>query len=632
MSNHLADFYEQELASLREDGKLLAEKRPELAKILNMDASAAQDPFVRRLVESFALLTARLQMKLQDEFPQVATAMLETILPLWTRPIPSFGVVQFQDSQHLAAGSVLVEKNAILNLRSRSTIRFRPVYETEVRNLQVNACQYAQEIPELPPKVRQKQQKYGSTLRVEVSATGLALRDALLQEPSADASIAHGANLRFFLGQKTVQYEVQKLMLSPDSIESIAIYTEEGGVHWLTAQAVREVGFEQEDFVLPAPSTMPSGYRYIFEMFAFPERFLFFDLSLPAGFDGGTGKKFEICFFFKSSSRFLLQRSNTLGKSTLRLNCCPVVNLIQDTIPNFKLQTYCVDQPLSANRHAGDDCEIVSIEQVNVSATDDRSGGQYLPIHPFFDARQFFDPRSQQRFFFPQRRPRADGRGSEMTVSFVDATWNPYVASPVEEVDISIRYCNRFFLDNKNLGQSFGDLQVKEAGVIDRATLVSDEWTPLRLPANRNQSLWNLIAILNLNHLFLGAAHALPTLQQMLTTLNPVSEKSGGSLGENEHPWIKALVGVGVEDRIVGRINQSTWAGFASGTRVTVKLDLEKFEGYRPGSDFLLGRMLDQLLGMHTSVNSFVQVALATATAERPYMEFAKRCGNRRLI
>src|SRR5690606_7534416 len=101
---------------------------------------------------------------------------------------------------------------------------------------------------------------------------------------------------------------------------------------------------------------------------------------------------------------------------------------------------------------------------------------------------------------------------------------------------------NRFFLDSKNLGQSYGDLQVKEAGVVDRATLVSDEWTPLRLPADRSQSLWNLIAILNLNHLFLGAEHALPTLQQMLTTLNPVSEKSTGRMGDNEHPWIQAIV------------------------------------------------------------------------------------------
>lgn len=632
MSNHLTDFYEHELASLLKDGRILAEKRPELAKILNFESTVAQDPFVRRLVDSFAFLTARLQMKLQDEFPQIATSMLETLLPLWNRPIPSMGIVQFQESPHHSVGAAKVDKDAVLNVRTKAGVRFRPVYKCQVRNLQISRCQYALEIPELPANVRQKQHKFGSILRLEISAKGTTAREALQQEPAVPGTPAPRVKLRFYLSQKTVQYELHKLFLSPNSIESIAIYAEGGQVYWLGEEAIQEVGFEQDDFVLPAPATMPVGYRYVFEMFAFPERFLFFDLELPPGFDGGAGKKFEISFFFRTASRFLQQRSNTLDQNTLRLNCCPVVNLMPDQILDYKIKTYCVDQPLSANRHSGDDCEIVSIDQVVATATDPHAAGQHLPIHPFFDAKNYLTPNSKNRFFFAQRRPRTDGRGTELTVSFVDSSWNPYVEAPVEEVNIHIQSCNRIFLETNSLGPSFSDLQVKEAGVMERASLVSDVWSPLRLPNDRSQSLWNLVAMLNLNHVFLGSEHALPTLRQMLATLNPIVETKTGSLDLAEHPWIQALIGVEVDDRVVGRVTQGTWAGFASGTRVVVRLDMEKFEGYRPGSDFLLGRLLDQLLGLHTSINSFVQLALASEKADRPYLEFAKRCGNRRLI
>src|SRR5262249_18511258 len=53
-------------------------------------------PHVERLLESFALVAGRVQQKLDDEFPEISTALLEAIYPHYLAPIPSMGILQFQ--------------------------------------------------------------------------------------------------------------------------------------------------------------------------------------------------------------------------------------------------------------------------------------------------------------------------------------------------------------------------------------------------------------------------------------------------------------------------------------------------------------------------------------------------------
>lgn len=49
---------------------------------------------VARLVESIAFLNARIRHKLDDDFPEIAEAMLNVLYPHYLRPVPSMAVVQ----------------------------------------------------------------------------------------------------------------------------------------------------------------------------------------------------------------------------------------------------------------------------------------------------------------------------------------------------------------------------------------------------------------------------------------------------------------------------------------------------------------------------------------------------------
>ena len=96
MRDDLLEYYENELTFLRQLGKEFAEKHPKIASRLQLDVSRCDDPHVERLLEGFALLAARVHLKIDDEFPQITEGLLNILYPHYLRPIPSMSVAQFR--------------------------------------------------------------------------------------------------------------------------------------------------------------------------------------------------------------------------------------------------------------------------------------------------------------------------------------------------------------------------------------------------------------------------------------------------------------------------------------------------------------------------------------------------------
>src|SRR5438309_11387237 len=92
-----------------------ARKYPKLAGRLLMEPDRCEDPHVERLLEGFALLAARVHLKLDDDFPEISTALLEALYPHYIRPVPSMSVVQFQlDPTGRATTSFKIPKGSTL--------------------------------------------------------------------------------------------------------------------------------------------------------------------------------------------------------------------------------------------------------------------------------------------------------------------------------------------------------------------------------------------------------------------------------------------------------------------------------------------------------------------------------------
>ena len=117
------------------------------ASLLDVKKDAQEDPFVRRLVESFAFLTARVQLKLDDDFPNIASALLEQLFPLATRPLPAFTVVQLEPTDQIKPGGEYIARHsAQLTDADLNDAVFRNCYDARCLSVETLDCQLARDL------------------------------------------------------------------------------------------------------------------------------------------------------------------------------------------------------------------------------------------------------------------------------------------------------------------------------------------------------------------------------------------------------------------------------------------------------------------------------------------------------
>ena len=96
MDPRLLEYYNKELRHLREIGGEFAGEFPKIASRLALDSFECADPYVERLLEGFAFLSARVQLKIDAEFPRFTEHLLEFVYPHYLSPTPSMAIVQMQ--------------------------------------------------------------------------------------------------------------------------------------------------------------------------------------------------------------------------------------------------------------------------------------------------------------------------------------------------------------------------------------------------------------------------------------------------------------------------------------------------------------------------------------------------------
>ena len=120
MDARLLRYYNNELRYLRELGAEFAEEFPKIASRLGMEGLEVADPYVERLLEGSAFLAARVQLKLDAEFPRLSHRLLELIYPGFLAPVPAMMVARVQPTPdaNLLKGHVLPRGAALIGPRS----------------------------------------------------------------------------------------------------------------------------------------------------------------------------------------------------------------------------------------------------------------------------------------------------------------------------------------------------------------------------------------------------------------------------------------------------------------------------------------------------------------------------------
>ena len=88
----LLPYYERELGYLRRHLREFAERYPKIAGRLLISGEVCEDPHTERMIESFALLNARIAKRLDDDYPEFTEALFDVLYPHYLRPFPSCSI------------------------------------------------------------------------------------------------------------------------------------------------------------------------------------------------------------------------------------------------------------------------------------------------------------------------------------------------------------------------------------------------------------------------------------------------------------------------------------------------------------------------------------------------------------
>src|SRR3954454_23379022 len=117
MDPRLLKHYNTELAHLREMGVEFAQQFPKIAARLGISDFNVADPYIERLLEGTAFLAARVQLKIEEEFPRFTQQLTHVVLPQAACPTPAMLIARLAPdlaSPNLADGFVVPRGAALI--------------------------------------------------------------------------------------------------------------------------------------------------------------------------------------------------------------------------------------------------------------------------------------------------------------------------------------------------------------------------------------------------------------------------------------------------------------------------------------------------------------------------------------
>jgi len=609
MDPRLLEYYNRELQFLREMGAEFAAQYPRVAARLDMDGTECSDPYVERLLEGVAFLTARVQLKIQARHPEFTQHLMEMVYPHFLAPVPACAIAEFTPDlkEDALQGGVRIERGAGLRTElakgQRTACEFRTSQDVVLWPLSVAEAQYISGTGALAAAGIDAQGPARAAIRLRLQCGGgIALNSLDVDE------------LTFFIkATSDVAARIQEQVLA-DGV-GVVVRGADGRSQALRldAQAVSAGGFSAEEALLPSTHRTFEGYRLLQEYFAFPDRFLFFKVK---GFSSAvracTGNALDL---FLLLGRVQPTLENVLDPAQFRLYCTPIINLFRKSLDQLHLNDFETEHHVVPDRNRPMDFEVYSIERVGGLGTDERAG--MLPIQPFYSAKHYKHPGADSCYFTVQRRPRLYSTqqrhsgertaylGSECFVSIVDGR-EQSASERFRRLDFEALCTNRDLPIHASFGKGRTDFLLDAAAPVESIRCLSGPTWPRASPAF-GETAWKLVNHLSLNYLSLRDSQSGTQLLRELLSLYA---------GQDDAVLNRQVEGVrGVAyDPVVERIPGGGPISFGRGLKISLTLDDTAFEGTGVLS---LGAVLEQFFARYVSINSFTRTELYSAQRGR---------------
>ena len=628
MTDELLPYYDRELAWLRRAGAEFARAHPKIAGRLQLDAEGIGDPHVERLIESLALLNARTRAKLEDDFPELTDALLETLVPHLLAPLPSVGLVRFDPAAGLTS-SVRLERGAELQTSRRhgDPCTFRTCFDVDL-------------VPARIADVSLDSAPFEAPSLAEGAGAGHVLKVVLerAQEAPPFAEILPERLRLHLAGSESQSLALLETLCCDVQAIAVAGSSKASQARALEPNSLQPVGFAADEAILPETSASHRAYRLLTEYFAYPSKFQFVDLHGLAGASAGVaGERLHLFFYLRPardtrSRDRLAELEQQVDAGSLALGCTPIVNLFERRAEPMRLSHEQAEVRVVPDARRPATYEVYSVNEVALT----RADGTRVPSRPFYGLDHSPDGSGLGKGGLFHRAVRRESSGSvaaragavksgglggtEVFLQLVDLALDP--KAPADTTLGVVATCtNRELPANLPAGDRLGLELQTGAGATSKVTLLGSVSPPRRLP-RREGAHWRLVSHLSLQHLsVVGGESGAEVLREILRLYDPISDPATRGIVDSLERIESGPVAL--------RVSKGAQSGLVRGTAVEIHLDERRFSGF---GAYLFASVLEVFLGSVATLNSFVRITVHTNLRDVEVRRWAPRSGTGSLL
>lgn len=637
MNKKIVAYYNKELRFLREMGQEFANQYPKIASRLKLNANETPDPYIERLLEGVAYLTARTQLKIDAEYPRFVQRILEVIYPQFLHPTPASTIIRFDTSNHYNVNVIhklkrghLLESLPIEADANTVSCHFSLTQDTELTPIELEASSYTNALNYLPDIKNIKAGKSLSALRLDFSIRSATKCSELTPE-----------NLVLYLGSE-LPVASQLLFLLINSCTNIVCHSYEDARRWhyLIEEQPKHKGFNKEESLVFDLDKSISSLRLMQEYIQLPEKFLFVsqagidkvikkaelkgDFATSAAqtedvvVENGVNKRvvghekrwFSVSFLFDS---YVPELTQLLKEQDITINTVPLVNLFKKRSVRFPITMQDTDHHVIVDRVQPLNFEVHSIERVKGFDKFNNQQVNFTPIYKAADQGIFVNKNSNNAFFSMRRDKRTPsssaglygGRtsylGSEVYLSMMSEGQSVFSFN-IDHLAVEA-WCTNRDLPLILTRSIKSDFLIDAALPIRGAHIISEVTKPIEAVSEDN-TLWSLLNQLNLSYVSL-ADYATKDSTLLLKELLLAFPHENNELYKSEINSIKQL-----EVEPITKLVRHKGAGsLIKGMAIKITFDESLLAGVHP---FLFASVLRHYFVRSISINSFVEMTVLT--------------------
>lgn len=637
MNNKIVSYYNKELRFLREMGQEFAKQYPKIASRLKLSDNEIPDPYIERLLEGVAYLTARTQLKIDAEYPRFVQRILEVVYPQFLYPTPASTIIKFDTSKHynvnvlntLKRGQLLESLPIDIDANMLSC-HFSLTQNTALTPIELEASHYTNSLNYLPDLKSVKTGKSLSALRLDFSIRSATKCSELTPE-----------DLVLYLGSE-LPVASQLLNLLMNACNNVVCHSFEDARRWnyVIDDHPKHKGFAKDEALVFDLNKSISSLRLIQEYIQLPEKFLFVsqqgintaikkaeingDFALSAlqtedvivenGVNkrvvGHEKRRFSVSFLFDS---YIPELTQLLKEQDITINTAPIVNLFKKKSVRFPVTMQNTDHHVIVDRVHPLDFEVHSIERVKGFDKFNNQQVNFTPIYKATDQEVFLNNRHNNAFFSMRREKRAQsssanlygGRtsylGSEVYLSMMSEGQSVFSFN-IDHLAVEA-WCTNRDLPLILTRSVESDFLVDVALPVGAAHIISGVTKPVEA-VSEDHTLWSLLNQLNLSYISL-ADYADKDSTLLLKELLLAFPHENNEFYKSE---INSITQLKVTP--MTKVVRHKGAGsLIKGIAVQLTFDESLLAGVHP---FLFASILRHYFSRIISINSFVEMTVLT--------------------